>query len=114
MTDMIKGVQDVVSNNFILKVGDIAEAVIYALGTPETVEVCIDKIPINKTLHTVTSRSKIIATHSFNVLYINLVPTLQHLYSFYFVSNVRYCIQKYYLLRRYINSYNSYNNYRAR
>ncbi|XP_068987834.1 farnesol dehydrogenase-like [Bombus flavifrons] len=39
MTDMIKVVQDVVSNNFILKVGDIAEAVIYALGTPETVEI---------------------------------------------------------------------------
>ncbi|XP_071878284.1 farnesol dehydrogenase-like [Bombus fervidus] len=39
MTDMIKGVQDAVSNNFILKVGDIAEAVIFALGTPETVEI---------------------------------------------------------------------------
>ncbi|XP_033299862.1 farnesol dehydrogenase-like [Bombus bifarius] len=39
MTDMIKSVQDVVSNNFILKAEDIAEAVIYALGTPETVEI---------------------------------------------------------------------------
>ncbi|XP_033299785.1 farnesol dehydrogenase-like [Bombus bifarius] len=39
MTDMIKSVRDVESNNFILKVEDIAEAVIYALGTPETVEI---------------------------------------------------------------------------
>lgn len=39
MTDMAKSVQDVVSNNFILKAEDIAEAVIYALGTPETVEI---------------------------------------------------------------------------
>ncbi|XP_050496263.1 farnesol dehydrogenase-like isoform X14 [Bombus huntii] len=39
MTDMVRSVRDVVSNNFILKVGDIAEAVIYALGTPETVEI---------------------------------------------------------------------------
>lgn len=63
MTDMIKGVQDAVSNNFILKAGDIAEAVIYALGTPETVEVCIHKIPVHKNIHTVTFLSKIIDTH---------------------------------------------------
>ncbi|XP_068987109.1 farnesol dehydrogenase-like [Bombus flavifrons] len=38
MTDMMKGFENIVSNS-ILKVGDIPEAVIYALGTPETVEI---------------------------------------------------------------------------
>jgi hypothetical protein len=108
MTDMIKDFQNVVdtSNGFVLKVGDIAEAVIYALGTPETVEVSTDKMPIHEHIHTVTSLSKIIVTQ------ILLVPRFPHL--FYFVSNLRYLYKKCYSLYRYMNSYNWYNNPRAR
>jgi NADP-dependent 3-hydroxy acid dehydrogenase YdfG len=52
-----------IADDYTLKDADIAEAVIYALGTPETVEVCTNKMSIHKTIHSVTSLSKIIVTH---------------------------------------------------
>jgi NADP-dependent 3-hydroxy acid dehydrogenase YdfG len=60
MTDMIRSI---VTNDYVLRDTDIAEAVIFALGTPENVEVCTDEMAIHKTIHTVTSLSKIIVTY---------------------------------------------------
>jgi NADP-dependent 3-hydroxy acid dehydrogenase YdfG len=64
MTDMIRSIRNIhITDDYVLKDRDIAEAVIYALGTPEKVEVCTDEMAIHKTIHTVTSLSKIIVTY---------------------------------------------------
>lgn len=62
---MIRSIRDAlhITDDYALKDADIAEAVIYTLGTPETVEVCTDEMAIHKTIYTVTFLSKVIVTY---------------------------------------------------
>jgi hypothetical protein len=62
---MIRSIRNIlhITDDYALKDADIAEAVIYALGTPEKVEVCKDEMAIHKSIHLLTSLSKIIVTY---------------------------------------------------